>query len=56
VVHFLRCSERSIRINFTRVTGGLVAKGGELKTFVIAGEDGKFIPATARIDPQSGLR
>ena len=27
-----------------------MAKGGELKTFIIAGKDGKFVPATARID------
>jgi sialate O-acetylesterase len=40
----------SIRISFTHVSGGLVAKGGDLKTFVVAGQDGKFVPATARID------
>jgi sialate O-acetylesterase len=28
----------------------LVAKGGDLKTFIIAGKDGKFVPAAARID------
>jgi sialate O-acetylesterase len=40
----------SIRIGFTHASGGLVAKGGDLKTFVIAGQDGKFVPATARIE------
>jgi sialate O-acetylesterase len=40
----------AIRIKFTHVDAGLVAKGGELKTFTIAGKDGKFVPATARID------
>ena len=40
----------AIRIHFTHATGGLVAKGGDLKTFVIAGKDGKFVPATATID------
>ena len=40
----------AIRLKFTHVTGGLVAKGGDLKTFTIAGKDGKFVPATARID------
>ena len=40
----------AIRIKFTHVDTGLVAKGGELKTFIIAGKDGKFVPATARID------
>jgi sialate O-acetylesterase len=29
---------------------GLMAKGGELTGFEIAGADGKFVPATARID------
>jgi sialate O-acetylesterase len=42
--------DNAIRIKFTHVTGGLVAKGGDLKTFLIAGKDGKFVPATARID------
>ena len=40
----------AIRLRFTHVTAGLMAKGGELKTFTIAGKDGKFVPATARID------
>ena len=40
----------AIRIKFTHVDTGLVAKGGELKTFIIAGKDGKFVPAIARID------
>jgi sialate O-acetylesterase len=40
----------AIRLKFTHVTGGLMAKGGDLKTFTIAGKDGKFVPATARID------
>jgi sialate O-acetylesterase len=40
----------AIRLQFTHVDAGLVAKGGELKTFTIAGKDGKFVPATARID------
>jgi sialate O-acetylesterase len=43
----------SIRIHFTHVTGGLVVKGGDLRTFLIAGKDGKFVPATARIDHDS---
>ena len=45
----------SIRISFTHVGEGLVAKGGDLKTFVIAGKDGKFVPATARIDHDTVL-
>lgn len=37
-------------LSFKHVGGGLVAKGGELKGFVIAGDDGKFVPATAKIE------
>lgn len=37
-------------IEFDHVNGGLVAKGGSLQGFEIAGDDGKFVPATAKID------
>ena len=40
----------AIRVRFSHIGGGLVAKGGQLKWFVIAGEDGKFVPAEAKID------
>jgi len=50
VYQSMKVEGNSIRIQFTHVTGGLVARGGDLKTFVIAGKDGKFVPATARID------
>jgi sialate O-acetylesterase len=40
----------TIRIKFTHLGGGLLARAGDLKTFVIAGADGKFVPATAKID------
>ncbi|MDP9175062.1 MAG: sialate O-acetylesterase [Planctomycetota bacterium] len=43
-----------IRIRFTHAEG-LTAKGGDLKTFVIAGSDGKFVPAEAKIDGDSVL-
>lgn len=36
-------------ITFTHIGGGLVAGGGELKGFTIAGADGKFVPAKAEI-------
>jgi len=43
-----------IRVNFKHVGGGLIAKdGGELKQFIIAGADQKFIPANARIEGDS---
>jgi sialate O-acetylesterase len=40
----------TIRIRFTHVGGGLVARGGPLQTFVIAGSDGHFVPADAKLD------
>ncbi|MBI4877020.1 MAG: sialate O-acetylesterase, partial [Acidobacteria bacterium] len=39
-----------LRLLFDHAGGGLTAKGGELKGFEIAGRDGKFVPAEARID------
>ncbi|HWH70520.1 MAG TPA: sialate O-acetylesterase, partial [Candidatus Sulfotelmatobacter sp.] len=36
-------------LGFTHVGSGLVAQGGELKGFVIAGENGRFVKATAEI-------
>jgi len=38
-----------IEISFTHTGKGLVAKGGELKGFTIAGADKKFLPAQAQI-------
>jgi sialate O-acetylesterase len=41
----------AIRVNFSHLGGGLVAKGGEpLKWFEIAGADMKFVPAQAKIE------
>jgi sialate O-acetylesterase len=45
--HEVRGSE--IVLSFQHTNGGLVAKGGELKGFVIAGEDRQWKPAQARI-------
>nr|WP_144926882.1 sialate O-acetylesterase [Paenibacillus bovis] len=39
----------SIHLYFTNIGSGLVAHGGELKTFVISGEDENFVPAKAEI-------
>lgn len=41
---------RRIRLRFEHVGGGLTARGGELKTFVIAGENKAFKPAAAWIE------
>ena len=40
----------AIHLRFNHVGGGLVARGGDLKGFTIAGEDKKFVPAVAKID------
>jgi sialate O-acetylesterase len=40
----------AIVLSFTHTDGGLVARGGELKGFVIAGADKQWKPAHARID------
>lgn len=40
----------AMRVWFDHVAGGLVAKGGALTGFEVAGLDHKFVPATARID------
>lgn len=41
---------KHIRISFDHVSGGLVAKGGPLQRFQIAGENQKFVWANAKID------
>ncbi len=41
---------RAIRLSFDHLGGGLVAKGGRLQGFAIAGEDRNFVWAEARID------
>lgn len=42
-----------IRIQFRHIGGGLVARGGVLKTFVIAGSDRTFAAADARVEGRS---
>jgi sialate O-acetylesterase len=42
-------SNRAV-VSFTHVGEGLMAQGGSLKGFTVAGADGKFIPARAVID------
>ena len=51
----MKIEGNAIRIKFTHAGSGLAAKGGDLKTFIIAGKDGKFLPATARIDKDTLL-
>jgi len=44
-----------IRLFFTEIGSGLVSKRGELRNFSIAGEDNKFIPASAVIETENTL-
>lgn len=44
-----KVSGDSITVTFLHADGGLVAKGGELKGFFVAGEDQQWKPAEARI-------
>jgi sialate O-acetylesterase len=37
-------------LSFSHTDGGLLAKGGELRGFEIAGDDGKYVKATAKIE------
>lgn len=46
--HEVRGSE--VALSFTHTEGGLVAKDGELKGFVISGDDKQWMPAQARIE------
>ena len=48
-------ARNGIRLRFRHVGGGLVAKGGPLRTFVIAGDDHRFLPADAVIEGDSVL-
>jgi len=50
VYHGLRVRGNQATLTFTHLGGGLVAKGGVLKGFTIAGADKKFVPATATIE------
>jgi sialate O-acetylesterase len=46
----MKVEGNAIRVRFSHLGGGLVAKNGPLKWFVIAGADMKFVPAEAKID------
>ena len=45
----------SVRLHFDFVGGGLVAAGGELRGFAIAGDDREFVWANAVIDGETIL-
>jgi sialate O-acetylesterase len=46
----MRVEDGAIRLRFSSTGGGLVARGGALKHFAIAGEDRKFVRAEAGIE------
>jgi sialate O-acetylesterase len=43
----------ALRVWFDHTGGGLLSKGGDLKGFVVAGTDRKFVPAQARLEKDS---
>ena len=45
----MKIKGHQVSLRFTHVDGGLVAKGGPLKGFTIAGTDKRFVPAQAKI-------
>ena len=49
VFQSMKVEGSAVRLKFSHVGGGLVAKGGLLKWFTGAGADGKFFPADAKI-------
>lgn len=51
----MKVEGNAVRLKFTHLAGGLVAQGGPLKTFEVAGEDGKFVPADAQIEKDTVL-
>ena len=50
VFESMQTEGNQIRLKFSHVGGGLVAKDGPLKWFAIAGSDQNFVPAEARIE------
>jgi sialate O-acetylesterase len=49
----MKVDGNKVVVSFTHMGQGLVAKGGDLQWFTIAGADGKFVPAKAVIDGQT---
>jgi sialate O-acetylesterase len=45
----MKINGNEVTLSFTHTDGGLVARGGDLKGFAIAGADQKWFPAEARI-------
>jgi sialate O-acetylesterase len=50
VYESMQVEGNALRLKFSHQGGGLVAKGGPLRTFEVAGSDGRYVPAEATID------
>ncbi len=50
-----QCEGAALRVSLTHAAGGLVCRGEKLTGFAIAGADGKFVWADARIDGETVL-
>ena len=51
----MQVEKNKIRNSFDNTENGLVTKGGAPTEFYIAGEDKKFVPATAKVDGNTVL-
>ena len=49
VYHSMKLKDNQVILSFTHIGSRLMAKDGDLKGFTIAGADGNFTPATAKI-------
>ena len=55
VVGSIKVNGSSIRVHFTQIDGGLVAKGAPLAGFEVSGVDQHFVPAQAKIDGDAAV-
>ena len=46
----MESADGAVRLSFDHIGGGLKAEGGAVKGFEVAGADGKFVPAEAKVD------
>jgi len=51
----MKVKGNKVTITFTNAGSGLIAKGGSLKQFAIAGDDKKFVWATAEIKKNKAI-
>ncbi|MDB5232282.1 MAG: sialate O-acetylesterase [Chitinophagaceae bacterium] len=51
----MRMEGNKIRIDFSNASNGLIAKDGEPREFYIAGADGRFVPANAKLEGHTAV-